>query len=73
MDIVTALEQGAHSLLSSLNVPNICLGLRNLLDESFDTVLYSFQLIECALESVQVVDLTLDPVIEIREGIPEVL
>ena len=73
VNIISAFEQGAHGLLSRLNVPDVRLGLSDLLDESFNTVLDSFALIESRLESVQIVDLTFNPMVEISEGVSEVL
>ena len=45
VNIISAFEQGAHGLLSRLNVADVRLGLSDLLDESFNTVLDSFALI----------------------------
>ena len=73
VNIVSALEHGAHSLLSGLNVADVRLALGDLLDESVDASLHIFALIEGNIESVQIIDLTLDPMVEIGEGVSEVL
>ena len=73
VNIISAFEQGAHGLLSSLNVPDVRLALSDLLDESFNSLLHTFALIKGRVESVQIVDLTLDPMVEISERVSKVL
>ena len=73
VNIISALEQGSHGLLSSLNVSNVRLALFNLLDESLNASLDALALVEGRIESVKVVDLSLNPVIKISEWVTEVL
>ena len=73
VNIISALEQGSHGLLSSLNVSNIRLARFDLLDESLNASLDALALCEGRVESVKIVDLTLNPVIKISEGVTEVL
>ena len=73
VDIISALEQGTHGLLSSLNVTDVRLALFDLLDESCNSSLDALALIEGRIKGVQVVDLSLNPVVKISKGITEVL
>ena len=73
VNIIRAFEQGSHGLLSSLNVSNVRLALFNLLDESLNACLDALALGEGGVESVKIVDLSLNPVIKISEGVTKVL
>ena len=73
VNIIRAFEQGSHGLLSSLNVSNVRLALFNLLDESLNASLDALALGEGGVESVKIVDLSLNPVIKISEGVTKVL
>ena len=73
VNIIRAFEQGSHGLLSSLNVSNVRLALFNLLDESLNAGLDALALGEGGVESVKIVDLSLNPVIKISEGVTKVL
>ena len=73
VDIISALEQGTHGLLSSLNVSDVRLALFDLLDESCNSSLDALAFVEGRIKGVQVVDLSLNPVVKISKGITEVL
>ena len=73
VNIISSLKQGTHGLLSSLNVCDVRLALFNLLDESLNASLDALALVKSRIESVKIVDLTLDPVIKISERVTEIL
>ena len=73
VNIISSLKQGTHCLLSSLNVCDVRLALFNLLDESLNASLDALALVKSRIESVKIVDLTLDPVIKISERVTEIL
>ena len=73
MDIVRALEHGVHGLLACSDSLNVSLCLSDLLCDSLACRLLGLKLIEGSLERAEVVDLSFNPMVQVRERVAKVL
>ena len=70
--IARTLEESVHRLFARRQVLNVGLGAFDLFLDRFDGGLRAFELVDSEAERAQIVDLTLDPVVQIGEGVPDV-
>ena len=73
VDITRVLEQCSHGLLASLDVLDISLGSSNLLDNILIGCLYFLERSKGNSEGGEIIDLSLEPMVKISEGVPQVL
>ena len=73
MHVARVFEQSVHCFLSCGDVIDVCLALSNFLLEGLDCGCSVLELIKSCLESRQVVDLSLDPVVKVSERVAQVL
>lgn len=73
VNISSALEHGAHCLLSGLNVLHVSLTLSDLFLESSDGFSLGLELTESSIERAHIIDLALDPVVKVSEWVPQVV
>ena len=73
MDIVRALEHGVHGLLACSDSLNVSLCLSDLFCDSLACRLLGLKLVEGSLERAEVVDLSFNPMVQVRERVAKVL
>mmetsp|Transcript_5350 Transcript_5350/g.6575 ORF Transcript_5350/g.6575 Transcript_5350/m.6575 type:complete len:225 (-) Transcript_5350:565-1239(-) len=71
--VARVLEQRVHGFLAVSDVFNVRLGLSNLLGRGSDGGLSGLELVKGSLEGGKVVNLTLYPVVQVSERVPQVV